>query len=188
MARPRSEEKRNAILEAAMDLVAEQGLGAATAEIAKRAQVPHGSVFTYFPTKAELFNALYVELKTDLSETIMAAMPSDETTRDQLRHLWVSWTDWGVSHPSRRRVLAQLAVSDLITDISRKAAGDVAGRAVDVVMRASAQGALKGAPVAYVGALVETMVGATIDFMIRERGHAHAMRDAGFEALWKALT
>jgi AcrR family transcriptional regulator len=188
MARPRSEEKRNAILDAAMELIAQQGPGAATAEIAKKARVPHGSVFTYFATKPELLNALYLQLKIDLSDFVLKEMPAEKDTRDQLNHLWVRWITWGVSHPSKRRVLAQLGVSDLITDVSRRTAGEVAERAVEVVHQASAGGALKEAPVAYVGALVETMVGATIDFVIREGDPSLLVSKSGFDALWNALT
>ncbi|MCJ8144096.1 TetR/AcrR family transcriptional regulator [Ancylobacter sp. A5.8] len=187
MARPRSEEKREAILAAAMELVAEQGLGAATAEIARVAHVPHGSVFTYFGTKSALLNELYVALKTELSETILEAMPGDGDVREQLHHLWVCWTGWGVSNPSKRRALAQLGVSDQITEASRKAAAVVAGPAVAVVNRARSTGALRDAPLAYVGALVETMAGTTIDFILHDRGNAEVVRDAGFEALWQAL-
>ncbi|MBX4994772.1 AcrR family transcriptional regulator [Rhizobium binae] len=187
MARPRSEEKRDTILAAAIELIAEHGLGAATAEIAKVAQVPHGSVFTYFGTKSALLNELYVELKTELSEAILEAMPGDGDVRGQLHHLWVRWTDWGVSNPPKRRTLAQLGVSDQITGTSRKAAAVVAGPAVEIVGRARSSGALRDAPLAYVGALVETMAGTTIDFMIQDSSNAERIRDAGFKALWQAL-
>ena len=187
MARPRSEEKRYAILMAAMELVAEQGLGAATADIAKRAKVPHGSVFTYFGTKSDLLNALYVELKTDLSEAIVQDMPEDDGARGQLNHLWVKWTDWGVANPLKRRALAQLGVSDQITEKSRAAASAVARPAIEVVNRVQSGGVLKSAPLAYAGALVETLAGTTIDFMLRDSGSAASIRQAGFEALWQAM-
>ena len=46
MARPLSEEKREAILEAAAELVAQMGTGASTANIAKAAGVAEGTLFT----------------------------------------------------------------------------------------------------------------------------------------------
>jgi len=54
MARPKSDDKRNAILAAAIEVVAEQGLAAPTAKIAKLAGVAEGSLFTYFATQDEL--------------------------------------------------------------------------------------------------------------------------------------
>lgn len=51
MARPRSEDKRQTILRAAIQLFAEEGLNAPTARIAKLAGVAEGTVFTYFTNK-----------------------------------------------------------------------------------------------------------------------------------------
>ena len=64
MARPKSEDKRNAILDAATRVFAERGLAAApTSEISRRAGVADGTLFTYFKTKDDLINALYREIK-----------------------------------------------------------------------------------------------------------------------------
>jgi len=53
MARVRSPAKRTAILRAAVHEIAEAGLGAPTAKIARRAGVAAGTLFTYFATKEE---------------------------------------------------------------------------------------------------------------------------------------
>ena len=66
MARPKSEDKRSAILGAATRVIVSEGLGAPTAMIAREAEVANGSLFTYFETKADLLNALYVELKGEM--------------------------------------------------------------------------------------------------------------------------
>jgi hypothetical protein len=56
MARSKSDDRRSAIMSAAIRVIASQGLGAATATIAKEAGVSNGSLFTYFETKADLLN------------------------------------------------------------------------------------------------------------------------------------
>ena len=75
MSRPKSDEKRSAILEAATRIIVTQGLSAPTAGIAKEAGVANGSLFTYFETKAELFNQLYVELKAEMASATMSNFP-----------------------------------------------------------------------------------------------------------------
>ncbi|HET8853867.1 MAG TPA: TetR family transcriptional regulator, partial [Ktedonobacteraceae bacterium] len=50
MARPKSQDKRNAILAAAIELIAEQGLSVPTSKIAHVAGVAEGTLFTYFET------------------------------------------------------------------------------------------------------------------------------------------
>ena len=67
MAKPKSENKRNAILSAATQVFAERGLGAPTAAITGAAWIAEGSLFTYFKTKDELINALYRELRVGTS-------------------------------------------------------------------------------------------------------------------------
>src|ERR1700761_3782755 len=115
MARPKSDDKRNAILAAATEVVAEQGLAAPTAKIAKLAGVAEGSLFTYFATKDELLNQLYRELKSDLRETMLSALPQAATTRNKLSHAWQRYVHWGVNFPKKRQVLAQLGVSERIS-------------------------------------------------------------------------
>src|SRR5450830_469511 len=107
MARPRSEEKREAITTAAIRIIAEQGLSAPTAMIAKAAGVSNGALFTYFETKADLLNQLYVALKTELAAATTTGMPGAAGMREQLLHLWNSWVRWSISHPLKRRALAQ---------------------------------------------------------------------------------
>ena len=88
MARPLSEDKRTAILEAATEVVAVLGVGAPTAKIAKGAGVAEGTLFTYFATKDDLLNRLYLELKTDLRDAMMTGYPAGKSLVDRNRHVW----------------------------------------------------------------------------------------------------
>ena len=79
MARPKSEDKRNAILEAATRLFAERGLAAApTSTISNWAGVAEGTLFTYFRTKDDLTNSLYREIKLELADAMMSDFPKEE--------------------------------------------------------------------------------------------------------------
>jgi AcrR family transcriptional regulator len=127
MARPRSEDKRAAILEAAAEAVAVLGVSAPTAKIAKGAGVAEGTLFTYFATKDELLNQLYLEIKTDLRDAIMAGYPSGGSLIDRSRHVWDRYLGWGSAHPLERKAVRQLAVSDRITEESRKLVADAFG-------------------------------------------------------------
>ncbi|KQW30252.1 hypothetical protein ASE36_21790 [Rhizobium sp. Root274] len=188
MARPKSEEKRKLILSSALQLIAEQGLGASTADIAKRAKLPHGSVFTYFETKADLLNALYLELKQELAGVILEDLPYDDKPRAQLEHLWLAWTAWGMANPSSRRALAQLSVSDQISDGSRNAAFALAAPAIGLLRSVSSTGALTNVSENYVNAIVEALVSATIDYMLAYPKEGNATQKAGFELLWRAIS
>src|ERR1700686_4918970 len=131
MARPKSEDKRNAILDAATRLFAERGLSAApTSEISKQARIAEGTLFTYFKTKDDLINALYREIKLELADAMMSGFPRKKSVRTRLRHVWDSYVNWGVANPEQRKVLAQLQVSGMLSKEAIQA-----GRAAFVEMQ-----------------------------------------------------
>ena len=88
MAKPKSEDKRNAILSAATQVFAERGLSAPTAAITSAAGVAEGSLFTYFKTKDELINALYREIKLELADAMMSGFPRKKSVRHRVEHVW----------------------------------------------------------------------------------------------------
>jgi AcrR family transcriptional regulator len=187
MARPLSDDRRTTIIIAATELIAERGLGTSTADIAKHAGISNGSVFTYFETKTDLFNAIYSELKEDLIATVSAAIPSDQDEKSQLRRFWSARTRWGVANPGKRKVLAQLHVSNTITIASRRAATVSAAPILNLIGQVTMRGILRAAPPSYVVELVEGMAGTTMDFMIANPAMAEEASQAGFDALWRML-
>ncbi len=192
MPRPRSDDKRAAILDAAARVIAVQGLGAATAAIAKEAGVSNGSLFTYFDTKADLFNQLYLELKAEMGAAALGGLragelPADEDVRGQLLHLYSGWLRWATTYQERRRTLAQLDVSDEITAATHAAASRAMSGIAEILELSRANGPLRDAPLAFVLALASAVADATIDFIIRDPDNAAAHTSAGFEALWRMI-
>jgi AcrR family transcriptional regulator len=187
MARPKSEDKRNAILAAAAEVVAEQGLGAPTARIAKLAGVAEGTLFTYFDNKDELLNQLYLDIKAELREVMMTTYPKQASVRDRAQHVWDKFVDWGVAQPQKRRAMAQLSVSERLTDCTR-ATGMQSFTDINVMIQASvASGALRDQPPAFVSAIMAALAETTMDFIAREPDNADRYRKAGFEAFWHAI-
>ena len=187
MPRPRSHEKRRAILEAATRIIVAQGLSAPTAGIAKEASVANGSLFTYFETKTELFNQLYLELKTEMATTAMKDMPEGADLREQLFRVWRNWTSWAVSFPEKRRALAQLSVSDEITPATRAAGHKTMASIAELLERMRANGPLRNAPADFVVAIMNSLADATMDFMIRNPKNAKKHCKIGFDAFWRAI-
>lgn len=187
MARPRSEDKRQAILAAAVQVIAEQGLGAPTARIAKLAGVAEGTLFTYFSTKDDLLNQLYLELKTELREVMMSGYPAHEDTRTRVRHVWRAYVHWGVDVPEKRKALAQLAVSDRVTEQTRAAAAQAFADVNGLIEDAVGHGVLCGQPLAFAGAIMVALAEATMEFMARHPAEAERYGAAGFESFWRAV-
>jgi AcrR family transcriptional regulator len=187
MPRPRSDDKRAAILDAAARVIAVQGLGAATATIAREAGVSNGSLFTYFDTKADLLNQLYLELKTDMGAAALAGLPSDGDAREQLLSLCSGWLGWATAYPERRRTLAQLDVSDEITEATHQTASRAMKGIAEILERSRSNGPLRDTPLAFVVGLANAVAETTIDFTIRDPENADAHARAGFEAIWRMI-
>lgn len=187
MARPKSDERRIAILDAATRVFAADGLGAPTAAIAKEAGISNGSLFTYFVTKADLLNALYLELKSEMASVSMEGLPEAGSSRAQLHHMWTNWVKWATGSPEKRRTLALLEVSGEIgPDTRRQAQRDMAAIA-ELLKQCRADGAMRDAPLGFVVALLNAVAEATIAYVLQSPEKARAHREAGFEALWRIL-
>lgn len=187
MSRPRSEDRRNAILSAATRVIASQGLGAATATIAKEAGVSNGSLFVYFDTKAILMNELYVDLKTEMGATAIAGLPVESGPREQVLHMWTQWLRWATTNPEKRRALAQLQVADDITAESHQTVSQALNGIAELLERSRANGPMQDAPLGFVLTLTSAMADATIDAMIREPALADAHSNVAFDAIWRVL-
>ena len=187
MARPKSEDRRKAILEAATRAIVVQGLSAPTAAIAKEAGISNGSLFTYFETKAELFNQLYFELKSDMGAAAFEGVPLKGPLRTRLAHLWSNWTQWAVTAPEKRRAITLLHVSDDITPETRNALNKELAPIAALFEQARVKGPMKNASLTYVGAMLNAVAETTMDFMLLDPEHADAHCQTGFEALWRML-
>jgi AcrR family transcriptional regulator len=186
--RPRSDEKRSAILEAATRIIVTQGLSAPTAGIAKEAGVANGSLFTYFETKTDLFNHLYLELKAEMASASLKNFPVSADLHEQFSRVWRNWMNWALANPHKRKALAQLGVSDEITPETRAAAHKTMAPVAELLERGRANGLMQKAPKAFVVALMNSVAEATMDFMTQDPANAKKHSKVGFDALWRMLS
>jgi AcrR family transcriptional regulator len=187
MPRPKSDEKRSALLEAATRVIVTQGLSAPTAVIAREAGIANGSLFTYFETKAALFNQLYLELKTGAASAALDGLPARANLRQQFFHVWSNWMRWALRNPDKRRTLALLSVSDDITPASRAVAHQAMAGLAALMEKARANGPLRDAPFAFVAVMIDSLAEATMDFMVHDPANADKYSTAAFDALWRML-
>jgi AcrR family transcriptional regulator len=188
MAKPKSEDKRNAILSAAIQEFAERGLAAPTAAITSAAGIAEGSLFTYFKTKDELINALYRELKLELADSMMSGFPRRQSVRHRLEHVWNGYVNWGIANPDNQKVLKQIQVWGGLTEKSKQDASAPFAEFQRMAEDAVTQGIYKDIPHAFIGAALVALADMTMDFMVRKPENAEMYRTAGFEMLWTAVT
>jgi AcrR family transcriptional regulator len=189
VARPKSEDKRNAILAAATRLFAERGLTAApTSEISKEAGVAEGTLFTYFNTKDDLINALYREIKLELADAMMSDFPRKKNVRTRLRHAWDRYVNWGIAHPRQRKVLGQLQVSEVLTTKSRDAGSTPFIEFQIMIRDAIEQHVLRAdLPIELISRMLAASAEAAIDLSALKPSMANKYRNGGFEIYWSGI-
>jgi AcrR family transcriptional regulator len=190
VARPKSEDKRNAILDAATRVFAERGLTAApTSEISKQAGVAEGTLFTYFKTKDDLINALYREIKLELADAMMSGFPRKRSVRTRLRHVWDSYVNWGVTNPKQRKVLAQLQVSGILSKESIQAGSAPFVEMQNMIRDAIDRHILRvDFPIELISKMMAASAEATMDLVVLKPAMAYKYRNGGFEIYWAGIS
>jgi AcrR family transcriptional regulator len=188
MARPKSEDKRNAILAAATQVFAERGLGAATSAISQAAGVAEGTLFTYFKTKDDLVNELYRQIKLELGDAMMSGFPRKQSVRHRLQHVWNGFVNWGVANPAQRKTLAQLEVSDRLSSESKRAGSAPFIEIQTMVQDARTQHVFRDLPEEFVAGTMQALAETTMKFMTANPKMADEYRQLGFAVLWAGIT
>jgi AcrR family transcriptional regulator len=188
VARPKSDDKRNAILSAATQIFAERGLSAPTSAISNLAGVAEGTLFTYFKNKEELLNELYREIKLDLADAMMSDFPRKKSVRARLRHIWDCYTSWGVSHSDQRKVLSQLQLSGSLTTESKKAGSAPFAEIKAMSQEAVGQRILQNIPQDFFSANMDASAQTTVAFMAAHPASAEKYQALGFDIFWRGIS
>ena len=189
MARPKSEDKRNAILDAATRVFAERGLTAApTSEISKEAGVAEGTLFTYFKTKDDLMNSLYREIKLEVADAMMSGFPRKKSVRTRLRHVWDGYVNWGVANREKRRVLAQLGVSGMLSKETIEAGSAPFVEMYNTIRDAIERHILRAdLPIELISKTMAALAEATMDLIVLKPAMTNKYRNSGFEIYWAGI-
>lgn len=187
MARPKSDTKRKAILDAAVELFADRGIAhAPTSAISSKAGVAEGTLFTYFKTKDELLNELYREMRKEI-DLEMGDFPFTADVRARLRFVWDRFLDMAERHPKRLKVQQQLRSSGrLLKDA--EAPNMVIVELLHISKEGAEVGRLYGASPEYLVLMFRAQAEATAEFIAAHREIEAESRELGFRLVWRALT
>jgi TetR/AcrR family transcriptional regulator, repressor of fatR-cypB operon len=118
-----SPDKRQAILAAALRLIARLGLHAAPmSAVAREAGVAAGTLYLYFPSKEAMINALYLEVLEDRDRGMLREVAAASEGADAPTGLWAFWhglARWHLDHPDASSFLQQFKSSAILTEETR---------------------------------------------------------------------
>ena len=97
---------RRVLLDAALDLVGQQGVqGFTLREAARAAEVSHNAPYRHFATRAQLLVALAIDGHQLLLEFIQKAVAGRTTRRERLLALGTAYLQFGCDHTAHFRVM-----------------------------------------------------------------------------------
>lgn len=101
-------EKRDEIIRAAIELIAEHGFhGAPMAAVAKQAGVAAGTIYCYFASKDDLIRATHAFLEQQILEALTEDYPTQRPVRDRFLHIGRKLIEYFITSPLELRFMEQ---------------------------------------------------------------------------------
>jgi AcrR family transcriptional regulator len=94
------EEKRAAILAAALSLFADKGFhGSNVPQIAERAGISVGTLYHYFPSKEAVVNDLYQQVQAEMTHALWGGIHPETPPPETFRRYWQGGAGYALAHP-----------------------------------------------------------------------------------------
>jgi AcrR family transcriptional regulator len=115
-----SEEKRKALMEAAVDLFSTQGFHATpTQQISERAGVSAGTLFRYFQTKEDLIDTLYTSIHRAIANAVNEAIRPEIPVEEQIKNVKRQVLHWMFENPKETIFFEQVTSTPNITEMTK---------------------------------------------------------------------
>lgn len=188
----RRTETRERIFRAAMELFGQRGFFNTTVEdITEAADVGKGTFFNYFPSKEQVFGALYEIQLTRVSQAQVAARQGTLPLRDLLRHFVHQIAEEPGKSPQLARGLIATVVS---SDGVRKMHLETMKRGRQILGEVLRLGQKRGeirrdlTPEDMVLALQEALIGSVLLWSLQPPSNLQKRVDAIFEIFWAGIS
>lgn len=180
-------DKKEAILEAMLDLIVERGFhDAPMSLLAKRSGASPGVIYHYFPSKDDLIHAVYQRVKAVKHEALLRGFSEAMTPREAFVHLALNTYRFYRKHRREVRFLDQYVNSPFCAGASNSAGGDSeAARMLWWFRPRSKGGVLKDLPQEAIDSLT---IGVTMSLAKAPKGFSAATIRKIAETVWSAIT
>lgn len=184
-------DKKQQIIDAAIRLMSAEGVGVATAKIAKEAEVSNGTLFNYFATKQDLIDAVYLSIKANMANDVIAEVDFSKDSQRVLLQVWQAYANWCIANHLQDRVMALLKSSQLLTEETKQAGQELWQFLFELIEADIKAGKLIDCPPIYLCEVMASQLAATIAYAI---AHQHskkalaALIELSFSIYWKGIS
>ena len=190
MVRKLSPDKKEQLLNSALKLFVENGVGnTSTNAIAKEAGVAAGTLFLYFPTKQDLIHELVLKIGKEQSETIKSLPGLSGSARENFYTIWEGSICWFLDHIDAYHYVRQVRDSGLIADQVVQESGKFFDYYYLAIQKGRAEGSIKAYPIELIGGLLYQDIVAVMNLIetqpdpVKQKEYIRY----GFEAFWDGI-
>ena len=183
------EDKKAALLQSALKLFIERGFhGTSTAQISKEAGVATGTLFNYFPTKEDLINSLYFDVKGKLSRSMGKDIQVQSTFQNKLKKMWYNLIEWGLNNQYDFLFVGQFCSSPYITNYTREVVMKEYVFLHDLVKEGIANGDIKDYSAELIIAMFYQSSRTVVNFILdSEPQDKDKVIEYGFQIIWSGM-
>lgn len=140
-------DKKQAAMEATLELIAEQGFhGTPMSQIAQKANIGVGTIYRYFSGKEELINELYIFIKKRMTEATIKNFSGDKPVVDSIKEVLKQLVYYMTEHPTELSFHEQYANSPLITQATKAKGTQMMEPVGELFQRARSEKLMKDLP------------------------------------------
>jgi AcrR family transcriptional regulator len=185
----RGADKREAILQAALELFVERGFhGTAVPEVADRAAVGAGTIYRYFASKEALVNELYQRHKQIVTTRVLREFPAGVSAREQFGALWQRLVRYQQEEPLGFAFLELHNHASYLDDTSKSLEERITTFGLEFIRAAQRRGDLRPVePLLLIGIVMGAFIG-----LVRKSAECHLVLDnaawtTAEQCVWEAI-
>jgi AcrR family transcriptional regulator len=186
---PESKDKRAVILDTTLRLIVARGLESTPMSlIASEAGVGMGTIYHHFPSKEELVNVLYRELKVEVNRAMLSGYSREAPIRERFFRIWRNLFHVYLQYPEMFQFLEQYSYSPYITLETKDIGTKLWEEPIRLMEEGQEQQIVKDLPIK----LIMLIAGAPLINLVKEAIGGHialndAMIEAAITACWDAV-
>ncbi|CAH0994558.1 HTH-type transcriptional regulator BetI [Emticicia aquatica] len=181
--------KEQKILETALKLFVEFGFhGTPTSKIAKEAGVANGTLFHYFATKETLIKELYVSIKNELNQLLMAKLDVNDEIKIAAKKLYSNTILWALANKDKFHYIQQVQFSPHLAQIPSDVSLEQTKMHTEFIELGKAKGAIKLMPTDFIFTLVNSQITGIYQYILTQPPtQQHEIIEQGFEMIWDLI-
>lgn len=182
-------DRKELIIDTARKIIVRDGLfDASIGKIAKEANIPVGSVYTYFKSKEDLINDIFIVIKQEMGQYIFQPITKSVTEKEELKIYWERAIDFGIANQEKFFFAEQFANSPLIKQTNKDEVKQNFAKVFELLKLGIEKGMIKKMDLYILHNIIYTNITGTIKYCSQTKTKLNTpLKNQLFECCWDSI-